>query len=897
MNPLNNDISSDEDNYNTQNDTDNDSNLEWSNPIPPAYYSFPTFANNNNNNNNNINLGYVNDTNTSGSVNQNANILDSYYNPSAVNRINALMSRSTSQHTKEELLMTRTNQNQNQNNTNTSSSSNLRNSKSINNFNNYINNKVSTIKEFTKKNILQIHSSNKKNNNNSNSSNHPPPNLSSNSSSNISFINIDDEKASLLHNSSGTNPNNNDDNTNISDIEITNITIIPTSSPNEKATATMSTGTENVTSHPKKLNYNNNNNNNNNKSKKHNNNNTKKNRHILKRNNPTKSTSEIENTIFNSDQYSPEYDFLIQLLSIPNDNLIVKNAIQHRISYLQEYVDETRRYTKLSKSSKLKKSIIIQAITLFLTLIVFFNTSFFFSSDDQSNNNSNNNESNDNTEYTYDQQQKLYLLKLLGFVLLFYNELIFVQNSLLSVHNIAIGNVDIIFGNHDNRVYNSNEQINYYKQLRNGGGGGGGGGGEYLITSSLNTSINNRNDYGSTSNCNELFNYDEKNNILYSASTKDKLKRRWSEKNYFSQEKAFYSRNNLSVEKLHFSNNSMDDDANNSKNNLNNESSLPDILNSNDVKLNEFNSFPSFNNIDNSVNVKPSSNINNNNDNNDNNTNNNSNTNTNYSNNSNDNSNSNINNINNNSNNDTNSINNHSKSKKNNYYNNREIKQKSAPLYESVLIPNIKNTKKGQGFNDDENFYGATKINMEQLSVIPNYRNHDGMAMNNHTLHHNSSSQSIVVVNPQQQQQQQFIESDPHASFLKRFYRKVMNYSDSGFRNIRNLPVVKKLITNKSNYNEEIKKTLHIAICQGLIWGALFSFLGYAYSDNHSLYAILIFFSFLISTIVMSLISSLNPVIVKITQISDPIFVVGPLELLVQIYISILTYKIGMYLL
>ena len=327
------------------------------------------------------------------------------------------MSRSsTSQHTKDELLLTGTNQTKNQNNTNTSSSSHLRNSKSINNFNNYINNKVSTIKEFTKKNILQIHNSNKKNN-----SNHPPPNLSSNSSSNISYINIDDDKASLLHNSSGTNPNNNDDNTNISDIEITNITIIPTTSPNEKATATMSTGTENVTSHPKKLNYNNNNNNNNN-SKKHNNNNIKKNRHILKRNNNlTKSTSEIENTIFNSDRYSPEYDFLIQLLSIPNDNLIVKNAIQHRISYLQEYVDETRRYTKLSKSSKLKKSIIIQAITLFLTLIVLFNTSFFLSSDDQNNSNSNNNESNDNTEYTYDQQRKLYLLKLLGFVLLFYN--------------------------------------------------------------------------------------------------------------------------------------------------------------------------------------------------------------------------------------------------------------------------------------------------------------------------------------------------------------------------------------------------------------------------------------------------------------------------------------------
>ena len=47
----------------------------------------------------------------------------------------------------------------------------------------------------------------------------------------------------------------------------------------------------------------------------------------------------------------------------------------------------------------------------------------------------------------------------------------------------------------------------------------------------------------------------------------------------------------------------------------------------------------------------------------------------------------------------------------------------------------------------------------------------------------------------------------------------------------------------------------------------------------------------------MSLISSLNPVIVKITQISDPIFVVGPFELFVQIYISILTYKIGMHLL
>jgi len=47
----------------------------------------------------------------------------------------------------------------------------------------------------------------------------------------------------------------------------------------------------------------------------------------------------------------------------------------------------------------------------------------------------------------------------------------------------------------------------------------------------------------------------------------------------------------------------------------------------------------------------------------------------------------------------------------------------------------------------------------------------------------------------------------------------------------------------------------------------------------------------------MSLISSINPVMVKITQISDPIFVVGPLEVLIQVYLSIITYKIGMYIL
>jgi len=56
-------------------------------------------------------------------------------------------------------------------------------------------------------------------------------------------------------------------------------------------------------------------------------------------------------------------------------------------------------------------------------------------------------------------------------------------------------------------------------------------------------------------------------------------------------------------------------------------------------------------------------------------------------------------------------------------------------------------------------------------------------------------------------------------------------------------------------------------------------------------------FSFVVSSILMSLISSINPVMVKITQISDPIFVVGPFEIIVQISLSILTYKIGMHLL
>jgi len=46
----------------------------------------------------------------------------------------------------------------------------------------------------------------------------------------------------------------------------------------------------------------------------------------------------------------------------------------------------------------------------------------------------------------------------------------------------------------------------------------------------------------------------------------------------------------------------------------------------------------------------------------------------------------------------------------------------------------------------------------------------------------------------------------------------------------------------------------------------------------------------------MSLISSINPVIAKITHLSDPIFVVGPFEIFIQISLSILTFKIGMHL-
>jgi len=325
----------------------------------------------------------MNDMNINNPVSQNAKASDS----SAVNRINAFMSHSSSQYLKDDSY----NQSNNQISSSAASSSfysNMKNSKSINNFNNYINNKVSTIKNFTKKNILQIHNCI-----------NPIPNFST-SSSNVNIENVDDDSTSLLNNDGMPN----DEISNSENGEIADITIIPTTevyTSNNNATTsntpenTIHDNTNKIIENNYPVNENPYPDINRQKPKKH----------ILKRNALSESLTNIQNTLFNSDHYLPEYDFLIELLSIPNDNLVIKHAIQHRISYLQEYIDETRRYTQLSIGSKLKKSILIQAVTLVLTLIVLFNTSFFID------------DSNQNLFI----ERKVYLLKLLGIILLFYN--------------------------------------------------------------------------------------------------------------------------------------------------------------------------------------------------------------------------------------------------------------------------------------------------------------------------------------------------------------------------------------------------------------------------------------------------------------------------------------------
>jgi len=313
------------------------------------------------------------------------------------------MSRSSSQFNKDELINQNINQNYNYNNYNNDNNilplsitsvppSNMKNSKSFNNFNNYINNKVSSIKEFTKKNISQLQ------------------NRFNSSTSNENIQNTDSEallpKERNISYGSINNLLENDDTTDSPINPTTNIYI-----NNSNVTSSYAINNENPTENNNAVSSNNNSGKDDIKQK--------QSHHILKRNTIEDSFSDFQNTIFNSDQYSPEYDFLIQLLSVPNDNLIIKHAIQHRISYLQEYIDETRRYTQLSRNSKLKKSIIIQTITFVITLIIIFKSTFFFNEVDfdPSNNNDNDNLDLNKTYY----EEKIYLLKLLGIILLFFN--------------------------------------------------------------------------------------------------------------------------------------------------------------------------------------------------------------------------------------------------------------------------------------------------------------------------------------------------------------------------------------------------------------------------------------------------------------------------------------------
>ncbi|ORX51474.1 hypothetical protein BCR36DRAFT_351294 [Piromyces finnis] len=747
-----------------------DSNKKtWNNSINPAYYSFPTFANSNNNtNNNNLNLGYVNDINNL--VNQNGNALDSYYNPSA-------LSRGSSLHSKDEVYI----QSDNQISSAAASGSfycNVRSSKSINNFNHYINNKVTSIKEFTRKSISQIYNC---------------KNSLSSFSISSSNANMEEDDSRLLLNNNITNYENN----NLSDNDETaNITIIPTAniymSP-DGSTPSYNMPVEII----------NNNNHNSIDNAHHEIYRYKRKKHILDRKNLSESLVNFQNILFNSDQYLPEYDFLIELLSIPNDNLIVKHAIQHRIAYLQEYIDETQRYTQLSRISKLKKSILIQAVSFGLTLLILFNTSFFID------------ESNKNIHI----EQKVLILKVLGIILLFYNELIFVQNSLLSVHNIAIGNIDIIFGNRNNtQLNNININSNSVTNINNNATKNYKGNKEnQSMALPLNETLYDKRNYGSIDNCN-INNFNTKDDIIYSTvinSNQEKI----SEKDYLTQEKAFYSRNNISSEKLNFSILSINEEnGNNDNNNTSNK-------NNNNIKSSEFNSFPSFrNNIDNPMTIKKS-----------------------------------VNNI-------------------------TNTKYDITSPNESITAA----TNKKINHYIDGNLFDSDIENVKKLYNIPNNRSNHHHNTNEHLSHiiDNCNSNNIPDGT---------IEENP--SMIKKMYKKIMNYFNNLYNKFINLSLVNGFINNKNNYFEEIKNIFFISMSQGLIWGLLFSFIGFFYSDKQTTYSILILFSFIFSSIVMALISSINPVIVKITKVSDPIFVVGPFEIFIQIYLSILTYKIGMSLL
>ncbi|OUM60743.1 hypothetical protein PIROE2DRAFT_62957 [Piromyces sp. E2] len=304
-----------------------------------------------------------------------------------------------------------------------------------------------------------------------------------------------------------------------------------------------------------------------------------------------------------------------------------------------------------------------------------------------------------------------------------------------------------------------------------------------------------------------------------------KLQRQTSEKDYFTQEKAFYSRNNISVEKLDCSIVSIDEEVTNTFPNANTHNTIHSGLNS----------FPSFkNNIDNPVNIKKTI---------------------------------------------------------NNYTSKHNTLSTNEPEF------TIKNKKNNY---IDDTPYDSNIENMDYLSSIPNNRinNYVSVNINNneyspsHNLNNRSTSNQEVMVN-----QINNTEEDDSQNIIIKIYKKTINFFYNSYKKFCNIPSVNRFIINRNNYYEEIKKTLFIAISQGLIWGFLFSFIGFFYSNNEIKYSILILFSFVISSVVMSLISSINPVMVKITQISDPIFVVGPLEILIQIYLSVITYKIGMYLL
>jgi len=262
--------------------------------------------------------------------------------------------------------------------------------------------------------------------------------------------------------------------------------------------------------------------------------------------------------------------------------------------------------------------------------------------------------------------------------------------------------------------------------------------------------------------------YNDKNNILYSASIMNKMQINADDKNYLTQEKAFYSRNNINGDKLNLSPNS--NEENNSSNyiDISNNNNNNKIINNN-IKTNEINNFSSYKYDINKANIN---------------------------------------------------ILNHTQNS----------------LHNDIIY-----NKNRKNIINNDNKYRGDRI--EHLSNIPNYRNHDRIHNNGSESHH------YYIIHNQDTNNQEIyynqineVETNTHSFNV--FFRTITNNCYNLYIKFCNIPSVNRFIKNKDNYYDEIKKTLYLATCQGFIWGIVFSFIGYFYSNCQIGYSLLTFFRY-----------------------------------------------------